>query len=211
MNETKYLLQKINSEEANWEDFSKILQLEGEDFDPFLDLAQKLTYKNFDNTLKIYIPNKRFPAISITGEKCALHCEHCNEKYLVGMKPILDTIELKNYLLSHAQNKGIGVLISGGCESNGSVPLYKFLDTIKKVKNETSLIINTHTGLLNEETAKKLAEANVDIVSFDINMDKEIIQNIYHLDKDLKEYERAINLLKKNSLNIVPHICVGLY
>ncbi|MFW9875691.1 MAG: hypothetical protein ACFFG0_21520, partial [Candidatus Thorarchaeota archaeon] len=82
--------------------------------------------------------------------------------------------------------------------------------TIKKVKRKTSLIINTHTGLLNEETAKKLADSDVDIVSFDINMDEEVVKNIYHLDIELSEYKRAIDLLKKYNLNIVPHICVGL-
>ena len=79
------------------------------------------------------------------------------------------------------------------------------------MKRNTNLIINTHTGLLNRETAKKLADASVDIVSFDVNMDKEVVKNIYHLNIELSEYKRAIDLLIKYDLNIVPHICVGLY
>jgi uncharacterized radical SAM superfamily protein len=42
-------------------------------------------------------------------------------------------------------------------------------------------------------------------------MDEDIIREIYHLKKDLTDYKNAVEILKKNNLNIVPHICVGLY
>lgn len=161
--------------------------------------------------MKIYNPTAKFPAISITGSNCALECEHCNKKYLKGMKQILDSDDLESFLIELNNKNGVGALISGGSEIDGSVPLYNFLDAIKKVKKETNLIINTHTGLLKEETAKKLAEANVDIISFDINTDEEVVRDIYHLDINLTEYKKAIDLLKKYDLYVVPHICVGLH
>ena len=127
------------------------------------------------------------------------------------MKPILNSKDLENYLLDHSNSGGVGVLISGGCELNGSVPLKKYLKTIKKIKSQTNLIINVHTGLLDEEIAEKLADSRVDIISFDVNMDDEIIRNIYHLDKNKNDYKTAINILKKYELNVVPHLCIGLY
>lgn len=205
------IFNKIESQEANWKDYSEFLELNHNDLEPFFKLAQKIKFHNFGNKLKIYIPNKRFPAISITGSNCALKCEHCNEKYIKSMNPILNNVNLEKFLLKLYHDGGTGALISGGCEPDGSVPLLKFLDTIKKIKKETNLIINTHTGLLNEITAKKLAEANVDIVSFDINIDEEVISNIYHLRKDIDDYKDAVEILIKNNLNIVPHLCVGLY
>ena len=205
------LYTKIESSEASWKDYSDFLEIKSEDMEPFFKLAQKIKFHYFGNKLKIYIPNKRFPAISITGGECSLKCEHCNEKYLKNMKPILNNSSLEKFLIKLYHDGGTGALISGGCEPNGTVPLFKFLDTIKKIKIQTNLIINTHTGLLNEITAKKLAEANVDIISFDINMDQDIVSEIYHLRKDLTEYKDAIDYLKKYNLNIVPHICVGLY
>ncbi|NVM37141.1 MAG: radical SAM protein [Candidatus Lokiarchaeota archaeon] len=211
MNKTQLLLDKVESGLGSWLDFTMLLNLDSSDLEPVFTLAQKITRKNFGNYLKIYIPTKRFPAISITGTECALECEHCNKKYLHGMKQILNTKELEQFLFNLSKKNGVGALISGGSTVDGSVPLLNFLDTIKKVKRETDLIINTHTGLLNEETAKKLAEANVDIVSFDINMDEEVVRNVYHLDIELSEYKKAINLLKKYDLNIVPHICIGLH
>jgi len=205
------LLNRIKYGNASWIDYSEFLNLESEYLEPFFKLAQSITKRNFGNLLKIYNPTGKFPAISITGSECALNCEHCNKKYLKGMKQIIENRDLEQFLINLYNENGIGALISGGSDLDGSVPLLDFLDTIKKVKKETNLIINAHTGLLKEETARKLAEANVDIVSFDITMDEDVIRNIYHLDIELDEYKRAIGLLQKYNLSIVPHICVGLY
>ncbi len=211
MNNIGQLLQDIKEGKAGWAEYETFLKLNKNKLKPFLHLANEIKLRNFQNILKIYIPNKRFPAISITGNECSLNCAHCDKKYLKGMKRVLNNKELRDFLLELSKNGGTGALLSGGCDSDGSVPLINYLDTIKEVKTKTSLIINTHTGLLNETTAKKLAEANVDVISFDINMDEEIVRDIYHLDKNLSDYERAVDLLKKYNLNIVPHICIGLY
>jgi uncharacterized radical SAM superfamily protein len=211
MSDVNLLLNRVKSGDASWIDYKEFLNLESKDLEPFFNLAQNITKRNFGNIIKIYNPTKKFPAISITGSECALNCEHCNKKYLKGMKQILDKNALEQFLLELSEENGIGALISGGSDINGSVPLLGFLDTIKNIKKDTNLIINTHTGLLKEETARKLAEANVDIISFDVNMDEEVIRNIYHLDVELGEYRRAIELLQKYKLSVVPHVCVGLH
>ncbi|MHA1724244.1 MAG: radical SAM protein [Promethearchaeota archaeon] len=211
MNDLLNLQEKLINSKATWEDFSCILKMQKKDFIMLLPLAHEIKLKNFGNILKIFIPGKKFPAISITGSECKLQCEHCNGKYLNGMKGITNPEELRQYLFSLWKNGGTGALISGGCEEDGSVPLYNFLDAIQDIKEKTTLVINTHTGLLNELTAKKLAEAKIDIVSFDINTDERVIKGIYHLNKDVMDYENAIKLLQKYNLFIVPHICVGLF
>ncbi|MFW9949379.1 MAG: radical SAM protein [Candidatus Thorarchaeota archaeon] len=211
MSKNEKLLKKFEMGTQTWSDYNEVLNLNLSDLKHFLRLAYDLKRRTFGDLLKIYIPNKRFPAISITGSECSLHCEHCNKKYLEGMKPILNNDELKKYLMNLHNNDGIGVLLSGGCLPDGSVPLFDYLDSIKEIKAKTNLIINAHTGLLNEDTARKLAQVGVDIVSFDINMDEDIIKDIYHLDKDLEDYRRAIGYMQKFGINIVPHICIGLY
>ena len=211
MNDALELLNRIKSDIATWEDYSQFLFVKEDVITPFFEHAREITKNSFGNMIKIYNPSNKFPAISITGSECALHCEHCNRKYLDGMRHLTNNNDLEKFLMNLSENGGIGALISGGSEADGSVPLINFLGTIKKIKNQTNLIINTHTGLLGEDTAKKLADADVDIVSFDINMDEEIIRDIYHLDKNLIAYEKAVKLLKKYDLNIVPHICIGLY
>ena len=205
------LQDKFSKGIQNWSDTEELIKVEPKKFDKFLKVAFELKIKNFSNELKVYIPGRKFPAISVTGNECFLSCEHCNHKYLNDMTSFSNELELEDILLKLKKDGGVGALISGGCLPDGSVPLEKYLDTIKKVKNKTNLIINTHTGLLNKKTAKELAEAGVDIISFDINMDMEIIKNIYHLEKNLDDYKNAIDLLQKYDLNIVPHICIGLH
>lgn len=211
MSNNKTLLEKFETGTQTWSDYEKYVNLNLNDLEPFLEYAYSLKIRNFGNLLKIYVPNKRFPAVSITGSECSLHCEHCNKKYLDGMTPILSNSELKEYLVDLHNNDGIGILLSGGCLPDGSVPLLSYLDSIKEVKQKTNLIINAHTGLLNEETARKLAQVGVDIVSFDVNMDEDIIRDIYHLDKNLDDYKRAIDFMLKYGIYVVPHICIGLY
>ncbi len=195
----------------NLEAFDVLMKEDSSNIESLLSTAQKIKQENFGDQIRVYIPGTKFPAISITGNYCELNCEHCDRKYLNGMKPIKSKRELKSFLMAHYKQGGNGALISGGCLSDGSVPLINYLRTIKKVKERTDLIINTHTGLLNDNTAQKLAEAGIDIVSFDINMDQEIITNIYHLDKDINDYKKAISHLKHYGLNIVPHVCIGLH
>jgi len=211
MNNKEALISKIERNEASWKDFSEFIKIQDEFVDPFFDIALEKKRKYFGDFLKVYIPNDRYPAISITGDYCELNCEHCNNKYLKGMKALTTNETLYDYLKNHAKGGGVGALISGGCLKDGSVPLVNFLDTIKKIKIETDLIINIHTGLLNELTAKKLVEAQVDIISFDINIDPEIIQNIYHLNKKPDDYKEAVKLFQRYNLNVIPHICVGLH
>lgn len=209
MNKIQEIILKIEEGSILWPDFDNLIHQK--EIDEFLRHAYTLKKQNFGNNLKIYIPNKKFPAISITGNYCALNCEHCNKKYLSGMKAISKQEDLYTYLEDLHKQEGIGALISGGCDPEGAVPLDKYLDVIKKIKQRTNLIINTHTGLINNGTAEKLGQSSVDIVSFDVNVDEDIIKEIYHLDKNVNDYRRAIELLQKYDINIVPHICIGLY
>ncbi|TFF92721.1 MAG: radical SAM protein, partial [Promethearchaeota archaeon] len=211
MNNNEDLISKIQRNEASWRDFSEFIKIQDELVDPFLEIALEKKRKYFGDLVKVYVPNDRYPAISITGDYCELNCEHCNKKYLRGMKGLTTNDKLYEYLKNHDKKGGVGALISGGCLKDGSVPLLDFLDTIKKIKKETDLIINIHTGLLNDLTAKKLVEAQVDIISFDINIDPEIIQNIYHLNKKPEDYKEAVKIFQRYNLNVIPHICVGLH
>ena len=211
MNEEKKIKRIFKKRKILGQNYEKLLDIIEDNLDFFLNLTYDIKVKNFGHVIKVYIPDTKFPAISITGTACALNCEHCNTKYLKGMKPITNKLELEDFLVSHFENGGVGALISGGCDLNGKVPLNDFIESIKKVKSRTDLIINVHTGLLNAETSKALSKAGVDIISFDVNADNNIIKEIYHLNKNVDDYKRSIQSLKKNGLKIVPHVCIGLY
>ena len=127
MHNSNDLIEKIKSGHLSWSDYSNILRLKPKEIMPFLELAFKLKIENFGNQIKIYVPNRKFPAISITGSECALNCEHCNKKYLKGMKQILKNRDLESFLIELSRNHGVGALISGGSELDGSVPLLNFI------------------------------------------------------------------------------------
>jgi uncharacterized radical SAM superfamily protein len=211
MHDLEQIILRIKDSSATWDDYDKIIKTDSSQLESVFIQAYNTKILNFGSKLKIYIPGRNFPAISITGNECSLNCEHCNKKYLDGMIKILDPGSLQDFLINLSNDGGTGALISGGSDINGVVPIEDFLDDIREVKEKTQLIINAHTGLLDEKTAKKLTDSHVDIISFDVNMDEEIIKDIYHLDKDINDYKIAVENLKKHDLNIVPHICIGLY
>jgi len=105
MNEIRVLLEKFKTGTQTWFDYEKLINLESKDLEPFFKLAYNIKKQNFGNELKIYTPNKRFPAISITGTECSLHCEHCNKKYLNGMISILNNNDLEAFLMDLSKNK----------------------------------------------------------------------------------------------------------
>ncbi len=155
--------------------------------------------------LKTYTPVPRFPAISLSGTDCALHCEHCNATYLGGMLKA-DTPEALLSLCHQLGKKGaVGVLLSGGSdESGGILNLESMLPTISQIKKETSLIINIHPGIMSEKTAQNL---QVDFASLEIPSD-DTIRNIFGLNLTRDNYFATYQRLKHAGLHVVPHVSV---
>ena len=88
MSKPQELLKIFKSGTISWDNCSNFLKLEEIEVEPFFEYCQEITNDNFGNTLKIYNPGRKFPAISITGSYCALQCSHCNMKYLKSMNQI---------------------------------------------------------------------------------------------------------------------------
>jgi len=154
----------------------------------------------------LYNPTRKsFPALSVTGKECSLNCKHCQGIYLKHMIPI--TPETLYNLCTNNNLKG--ALISGGCDFNGKVPLDNFLPVIKRIKEETDLLINVHTGLVNEKVAKELKRAKIDCVSFDFVFDDKIIKDVYNLNRTSRDYIKTMKILSKY-LNVAPHLCIDL-
>ncbi len=170
-----------------------------------------LSQKYFGKTLKVYYPSKKFPSISITGASCALNCLHCNKRYLKSMQHITTPKELELFALNLEKKHGRGFLLSGGYNEDSIVPLDPYLDTITKIKAETKLKINVHPGLVDLKQAKALAKSNVDVISFDLITHDEVISKVIKNNKKGNDYINSFESLIKAGLNVVPHICLGLY
>jgi hypothetical protein len=101
--------------------------------------------------------------------------------------------------------------VSGGSDPRGHVPLEGFLDAITWVKENTSLIVNLHTGLLNPRQADAIASTGADVISMDIVGSDDTIKRVYGLDATVQDYaETLVNLRDARVPYIVPHVCAGL-
>ncbi len=178
--------------------------------EPVEKLIKEITLRNFNNTVNIFIPGRFFPALSVTGSNCSLGCEHCNQSYLSHMMDASSESKLRESLDKLVSADAQGCLISGGCDENGKVPLLEYKDVFREYKEKSDLIFNFHTGLINEEEIKRLADIPPDIVSFDFTLDEEIIKNIYHLEKTPEDYKTTLKNMIKHNIRVVPHINIGL-
>jgi len=152
-----------------------------------------------------------FPAISVTGRRCALNCEHCRGIILRHMTPATTPQALYEACLEAWRRGGTGVLVSGGSTLDGSVPLEPFLPTLAKVKRELGLTVVVHTGLVSEEVARGMAEAGVDAAMMDVVGDEETALKVLHLKASPADFERSLSLLERYGVPSVPHVVVGLH
>ncbi len=190
-----------------------------------MDQAFAIRKANFCNDIKFYAPGLKsynipefeqknpnvFLPISITDSACALDCDHCDNKILDPMIPL----NLKKGLFEmckEMKSKGTeSVLISGGSMKNGQVPFLKHIEDIKRIKKELGLKIIMHTGLVSEEMAEGLADAGVDGVALDIIGAQETIEQVYHMDATVADFDSTLERLTRHGLSIRPHIILGLH
>lgn len=104
----------------------------------------------------------------------------------------------------------LGLLISGGCDINGRVPLIERIEEIRALKG-MGLLLNVHTGHVDEEEAGTLARTEIDRFSVDLHRSAEVIKNILHQSGGTERYESTLRALcVKAPGKVVPHICAGL-
>ncbi|MDD1743093.1 MAG: hypothetical protein LUO85_00535 [Methanomassiliicoccales archaeon] len=147
----------------------------------------------------------------MTGEACGLQCDHCRGHYLKAMRPVGFADDLLRLAKQIEAEGAEGMLVSGGCDKNGKVPLGPFLPAIKRIKQETGLQINLHTGLIGTDEACQIADSKADCISFDLVQDPSVIRKRLHLSVGPKAYERTLTALFSAGVErVVPHLLVGL-
>ena len=186
------------SREANWQYFGKRIRFYAPSF-----IRYENAYYN--------APSLVFPSISITGNKCTLGCKHCRGKVLETMIPAETPSKLLAVCKELSEKGCHGCLISGGCLPDGSMPFDPFIEAINQIKREMSFTIAIHTGIIKKETAKKLAEAGVDVALIDVIGSDETIRDIYRLNITTRDYEHSLEALETAKMTFVPHIIVGLH
>lgn len=173
-----------------------------------LTLSIPGTVSYHDDTLPFQ--KDRFAAISVTGSHCDLRCGHCQGKLLESMIPAEDP-ETFSQIADRLRLAGaLGVLVSGGADQNGEVPLKKFIPSIKVLKEkDPQFKVIVHTGLIRREIAKELKEAGADQILIDVIGDDDTIREVYHLNKRVQDYEETLWMLKEMGHRLAPHIIIG--
>jgi uncharacterized radical SAM superfamily protein len=151
-----------------------------------------------------------FAAISVTGGHCDLRCAHCKGKLLESMIPAVDPKTLLELTDQLRLNGAHGILVSGGADRNGVVPLEKFIPSIKTLKeNYPQFKVIVHTGLIQREMAMELKDAGVDQILIDVIGDEDTIHEVYHLNRRVEDYEETLRMLKEMGHRLAPHIIIG--
>jgi uncharacterized radical SAM superfamily protein len=166
------------------------------------------TVSYHDDTLPFQ--KDRFAAISVTGSHCDLRCGHCQGKLLESMIPAEDPGTFSQITDRLRLAGALGVLVSGGADQNGAVPLKKFIPSIKVLKEkDPQFKVIVHTGLIRREIAKELKEAGADQILIDVIGDDDTIREVYHLNKRVQDYEETLWMLKEMGHCLAPHIIIG--
>jgi lipoyl synthase len=150
-------------------------------------------------------------ALSVTGSYCGLNCEHCGGLILKNMRPARTPQSLKEEALRVAEKGGQTILISGGADRKGMVPLMGFTEAIKEIRSELRLKVLVHTGLVSPQQADALAEARVDLALLDIIGHNKTIREVYHLKASVRDYEGSLKLLADRGVPMAPHVVLGLH
>ena len=140
-----------------------------------------------------------------------MNCGHCGKTILKNMLPALTPEELRQRASRIALKGGQGILISGGSDKNGSVPLIPFARAMKEIKAEWGLKILVHTGMVHPGTADALAEAGIDCALLDIIGDDQTIRRVCGLKASVSDFERSLQLLIERSIPTAPHVIMGLH
>ena len=190
------------------------------DLSSFLDLV---CFKPLSPVIHFYAPNfsyyknkqfcnthQVFSSISVTGRTCALNCKHCNGKLLQSMGPAISPQELYALGLKLKLDGVRGVLVSGGCSADGSVPLDKFMGVLGQFKHELGLSVFVHTGIIGKQSAVLLKQADIDAALIDVIGSQKTIQSVFNTNLNLQDYRASLKSLYDAQFVVVPHVIVGL-
>lgn len=181
--------------------------------------ARELSWQHHGRRIGFYLPGMfavgatrgRYPALSLTGQACALTCEHCRGMLLRTMLPATDPDTLVEQCRALEAAGNVGVLISGGCDPDGRLPWEAFAPALATVKATTGLLVSVHCGFLDRRDALALKAAGVDQALIDIIGSDDTYRLVYHVEGGGARLEKALAALGEAGLPVVPHIVCGLH
>ena len=151
-----------------------------------------------------------FAHLSVTGEVCACLCAHCEGALLKNMIGAANPEAMRRTVDKLLKKGCRGILVSGGSDAGGAVPLQPFVEAIGYAK-QRGLKILVHSGLIQREMAARLKEVGVDQVLMDVIGDEGTIREVCHLNRKPDDYLQSMLYCRDAGLPIAPHIVIGLH
>jgi uncharacterized radical SAM superfamily protein len=154
----------------------------------------------------------RWPAISITGSKCKLQCDHCKAKILEPMYAAETPEELWRLVNNFVNENAQGILLTGGSNIHNVVEYDRFYSIIRRIKDEfPGFKIAMHTALVDKNVAIAMEQSGVDVAMMDVIGSQDTITQVYHLKRSVEDFEASLAALVSTQMRVVPHIVLGLH
>jgi uncharacterized radical SAM superfamily protein len=153
-----------------------------------------------------------WPAVSITGGECKLACDHCKAKILEPMIPARTPQALWRVVNEQISAGAQGMLLTGGSNHRDEVEYDAFYPVIRRVKDTfPAFSIAMHTALVDRDIARRMEDSGIDAAMMDVIGAQDTISQVYHLRRDVDNFERSLEYLTQTTLKVVPHIVIGLH
>jgi lipoyl synthase len=153
-----------------------------------------------------------WPAVSITGGVCKLACDHCRAKILEPMIPARTPEQLWRVVNEQLAQGARGMLLSGGSNHRNEVEYDAFYPTIRRIKDSfPGFRVALHTALVNRDIARRMEESGIDAAMMDVIGAQDTVSQVYHLRRNVGDFEHSLECLTATSLKVVPHIVLGLH
>ena len=171
------------------------------------------TFKEFQSDELDGCGKNSFPAFSITAGGCALMCDHCQASILEPMIPATSPDMLDGKVRDLVMLQDLqGFLLSGGSNRRNEIAYDRFYPVVEGLKRDfPHLKIAIHSALLDERRARLMESAGVDTAMMDVIGAQETIEQVYHLDRPVDDFEATLAALCSTSMEVVPHIVAGLH
>ncbi|RDD53493.1 MAG: radical SAM protein [Candidatus Korarchaeota archaeon NZ13-K] len=156
-----------------------------------------------------FFPKGMFAEISITGRACQLNCPMCAGRWLRGMIGVGSPEELLRVGRALWRRGVRGILISGGFTREGRLPFMPFSQAMMELKR-IGFVMSMHTGPLDRREAEVLGRVGIDVADYELILDEGAIRSSKGLRLRPEDYIRGMENLLMESIEVVPHITLGL-
>jgi hypothetical protein len=102
------------------------------------------------------------------------------------------------------------VLISGGFDRKGRLPISSFITSLAKAKRETGLRVEAHLGLLDAQDFEILGKAGIDALLLDVVGDQGTIDGYLGGTWRVEDYARVLKTAKVWIPSVSAHVLIGV-